>query len=131
MQIYLGVFCLWLCQVHHMFEESPLWMLCDWKIQDVDLCNPTAFVGFFIMRLSWVLIILSLHIIFNSMYKGFLDLVWLWCLICGLDHVLSVLVSQMLACDLFIYQYLCFKLPSAYFASYILWELVIMKYIDQ
>ena len=60
-----------------MFEESPLWMLHDWKIQDFDLCNPTTFVGFSIMRLSRVLIILSFHIIFNSTYGGFLDLVWL------------------------------------------------------
>ena len=52
-------------------------MLCDWKIQDFDLCNPMTFAGFFIMRHSWVLIILSLHIIFDSMYEGFLDLVWL------------------------------------------------------
>ena len=75
--MYLGVLCLWVCQAHYMFEESPLWMLCDWRIQDVDLCNPTTFARFFIMHLSWVLIILSLHIIFDSMYRGFLDLVWL------------------------------------------------------
>ena len=72
--MYLGVFCLWVCQAHHMFEENPLWMLCDWKIQDFDLCNPTTFARFFIMHLSWVLIILSLHIIFDSMYGGFLYL---------------------------------------------------------
>ena len=75
--MYLGVFSLWVCLAHHVFEESPLWMFYDWKIQDFDLCSPMTFVVFFIMRLSWVLIILSLHIIFNSMYEGFLDLVWL------------------------------------------------------
>ena len=75
--MYLGVLCLWVCQAHHMFEESPLWMLCNWKIQDVDLYYPTTFAGFFILHLSWVLIILSLHIIFDSVYRGFLDLVWL------------------------------------------------------
>ena len=60
-----------------MFEESPLWMFCDWKIHDFDLCNPMTFARFFIICLSWVLIILTLHIIFDSMYRGFLDLVWL------------------------------------------------------
>ena len=69
--MYLGVFSLWVCLAHHVFEESPLRMFYDWKIQDFDLYNPTTFVGFFIMRLSWVLIILSLHIIFDSMYGGF------------------------------------------------------------
>ena len=76
--MYLGFLCLWVCQAHHMFEESPFCAkLCDWKIQDVELCNPTSFAGFFIMHLSWVLIILSLHISFDSMYRSFLELVWL------------------------------------------------------
>ena len=45
--VFVGVFCMWVYQAHHMFEESPPWTLCDWKIQDGDLCNPTNFAGFF------------------------------------------------------------------------------------
>ena len=33
-----------------------------------------------------VSIILILLVIFNCIYRGFLDLVWLECLICGLEH---------------------------------------------
>ena len=45
--MYLGVFYLGVCQAHHMFEESPLWVLYDWKIQDFDLCNPHDFYRIF------------------------------------------------------------------------------------
>ena len=75
--VFVGVFCMWVCQAQDLFEESHLWTLCDWKIQDGDLCNPRILLDFFIMCLSCVLIVLSLHMIFNCMYKGFLDLVWI------------------------------------------------------
>ena len=75
--VFVGVFCIWVYQAHHMFEESPLWTLCDWKIQDGDLCNPTNFAGFFHYVSFMCVDILSLHMIFNCMYKGFLDLVWI------------------------------------------------------
>ena len=34
---------LYVSNAHHMFQESPLGMMCDWKIQDVML----TFSGFF------------------------------------------------------------------------------------
>ena len=72
---------------HHMFQESPLWMMCDWKIQVCELCNADFFLGFFIMCPQCMSIILILLVTFNFMYRGFLDLVWLWCLIiCVLEH---------------------------------------------
>ena len=77
---------LYVNNVYHMFQVSTLWMMCDWKIQDGDLCNPDFFWVFFIMCPSCMSIILILLVVFNCMYKGFLDLVWLWCLICSLEH---------------------------------------------
>ena len=77
---------LYVNNVYHMFQVSTLWMMCDWKIQDGDLCNPDLFWVFFIMCPSCMSIILILLVVFNCMYKGFLDLVWLWCLICSLEH---------------------------------------------
>ena len=45
------------------------------------------FLGFFIMCPPCMSIILILLVTFNCMYKAFLDLVWLWCLIiCVLEH---------------------------------------------
>ena len=41
---------------------------------------------FFIMCPSCMSITLILLVIFSCMYKGFLDLVWLRCVICGLEH---------------------------------------------
>ena len=85
----------WMCVCRHvlyvnnayyMFQVSTLWMMCDWKIQDCDLCNVDFYWVFFIMCPSCMSIILILLVIFNCMYKGFLDLVWLRCLICGLEH---------------------------------------------
>ncbi|KAK9995146.1 hypothetical protein SO802_024849 [Lithocarpus litseifolius] len=32
--VFVGVFCVWVCQAHHIFEESPLWRFSDLQIQD-------------------------------------------------------------------------------------------------
>ena len=45
--VFVGWFCMWICQAHYMFEESHLWPLCDWKKQDGDLCvTPRFFLDF-------------------------------------------------------------------------------------
>ena len=65
------------CQAHHMFEESPLWKLYDWEVEDTRCwhTNPKSFAGFFIiMCLSSMSIILSLLMV--SLLCIYISKIW-------------------------------------------------------
>ena len=82
--VFVGVFCMWV-----MATMCSRKVLCEWRvIGRYKIVNYVmlTFSGFFHY-------VSSMHVnnrnlvTFNFMYRGFLDLVWLWCLIiCVLEH---------------------------------------------
>ena len=83
--VFVGMFCV--CVIPTICFKLVLYKWCViGRYKNGDLCNPDFFWVFFIMWPSCMSIILILLVSFNCMYRGFLDLVWLWCLICGLEH---------------------------------------------
>ena len=77
---------LYVSNTYYMLQVSTLWVCVIGRYKMVTYVTST-FSGFFLIICpSCMSIILILLVIFNCMYRGFLDLVWLWCIICSLEH---------------------------------------------
>lgn len=61
-------FCMWVCRVHRVFDESPLWIFRDWKTQNGGWCNPNTFCWFYYLsfmcfcdpNLAWYFLTLTI-----------------------------------------------------------------------
>ena len=83
--VFVGKFCMWV--IPTICFKLVLYEWCVIGRYKMVTYVTSTFSGFFlIMCPSCMSIILILLVIFNCMYRGFLDLVWLWRIICGLEH---------------------------------------------
>ena len=82
--VFVGVLCMWVMPI--IFSRKALYEWCVIGRYKIVTYVTLTFSGFFHY-------VSSMHVnnrnlvTFNFMYRGFLDLVWLWCLIiCVLEH---------------------------------------------
>ena len=84
--VFVGVFCMWVMAAICCRKVLYKWCVIG-RYKSVNYVVLTFSVFFLIICPPCILIILILLVTFSFMYRGFLDLVWLWCLIiCVLEH---------------------------------------------